>query len=170
MWTAAQVSPLALASRSSSVPRGSPTSPGVVPTAEQRGNSNVVVRVVAGIATAINGRGKCILLFAPLVAKTPRYLSSPETGDRCTAATATLQSGADPTFWVGQHEKKRVATFMLPSFSSRSASRRFVASLNKKLLLAWPLTFWTLVTYERPRETPSFRKRQILRQLLVQKS
>jgi hypothetical protein len=52
--------------------------------------------MVAGIATAINGRGKCILLSAPLAGKTPRYLLSPETGDQCTAATATLQSGAEP--------------------------------------------------------------------------
>jgi integrase len=62
--------------------------------------------MVAGVATAINGKGKCILPSAPLVAKTRRYLSSPETADRCTAATATLQSGADPAFRKGNTKKE----------------------------------------------------------------
>jgi len=59
----------------------------------------------AAIATVLNGREKCILLSAPLAGKTPRYLSSPETGDRCTAATAT-QSGAEPASRKGNTNKE----------------------------------------------------------------
>jgi hypothetical protein len=56
--------------------------------------------VVMGMATvatvATDRRGKCILLFVPLAAQTPRYPSSPERGDRCTAPTATQKrSGRD---------------------------------------------------------------------------
>ena len=71
-------------------------SPSVVLTAEQPGNSSAVVRMGAAIATVINGREKCILLSALLAGKIPRYLSSPETEDQCTAVTATPQSGAEP--------------------------------------------------------------------------
>ena len=76
--------------------------PGVVLTAEQPEN-NSAVAVVVGIAAeaaeaaeATDSRGKCTLLYVPLAAKAPRSLSSPETGDRCTALTATpKRSGRD---------------------------------------------------------------------------
>ena len=74
--------------------------------AEQPRNSSAVVGMAAGIATAIKGREKCILLSAPLAGKTPRYLSSPETGDRCTAATATLKLGAEPAFRKANTKKE----------------------------------------------------------------
>ena len=51
-----------------------------------------------GMATteATDSREKCILLFVPLAAPTPRYRSSPERGARCTALTATQKrSGRD---------------------------------------------------------------------------
>lgn len=49
---------------------------------------------VMGIATeATDSRENCILLFVPLAAPTPRYRSSPERGDRCTALTATQKRG-----------------------------------------------------------------------------
>jgi len=69
-------------------------SPGVVLTAEQPENNSAVV-AEAGIAAAVatDSRGKCTLLYVPLAAKAPRYPSSPETGDRCTALTATLKRG-----------------------------------------------------------------------------
>jgi hypothetical protein len=53
---------------------------------------------VMGTATteATDSREKCTLLFVPLAAPTPRYRSSPERGDRCTAPTATQKrSGRD---------------------------------------------------------------------------
>ena len=66
--------------------------PNVVLSVERPGKDSAEVRlvVVAGIAEATDGSGKCFLRSVPLVAKIPRYLSSPETGDRCTARTATL--------------------------------------------------------------------------------
>ena len=72
-------------------------SPGVVLTAEQPENNSAVVGIVAEAeAEAIDSSGKCSLLYAPLAAKAPRSPSSPETGDRCTALTATpKRSGRD---------------------------------------------------------------------------
>ena len=75
--------------------------PGVVLTAGQPENNSAVVVVVVGIAVeaaaeATDSRGKCTLLYVPLAARAPRYPSSPETGDRCTALTATpKRSGRD---------------------------------------------------------------------------
>jgi hypothetical protein len=66
--------------------------PGVVLTAEQPENNSAVVVGIAA-AGATDSRGKCSLLYAPLAAKVPRYPSSPETGGRCTALTATLKRG-----------------------------------------------------------------------------
>jgi len=63
--------------------------------------NSAVAHTPAMTATAINGPGKCIPQSAPLVAKTPKYLSSHETGDRCTVATATLKSGAEPALKRG---------------------------------------------------------------------
>ena len=65
-------------------------SQGVVLTAGRPENNSAVVGTVA---EATNVRGKCIPLSAPLVAKIARYPSSHETGDRCTALTATLKRG-----------------------------------------------------------------------------
>lgn len=60
---------------------------GVVLTAAQPGNNNAVV---VGME-ADTGKGRCIRLFAPLVARIVRCLSNPGTDDPCTARTATLQ-------------------------------------------------------------------------------
>jgi len=90
---AAQASPLALPSRSSSLPKASPTSPGVVLTAGQSRNKSAVAGMVAVEAEAIDSRGKCTLQYAPLAARTPRSPSSHETGARCTALTATQNRG-----------------------------------------------------------------------------
>jgi len=89
---AAQALPLALLSRSSLLPRASPMSPGVVPTAGQSKNKSAVAGMAAE-AEATDSRGKCTLQYAPLAARTPRSPSSPETGARCTALTATLNRG-----------------------------------------------------------------------------
>ena len=62
----------------------------VVLTAEQPENNSAVVGTVA----EATGRGKCIPPSAPLAAKTAKYRSSPETGDPCTARTATLKRGS----------------------------------------------------------------------------
>jgi hypothetical protein len=67
--------------------------PGVVLTAGQPENNSAVTGMVAETAEATDSRGKCILLFVPLAAKVPRYPSSPERGDRCTAPTATQKRG-----------------------------------------------------------------------------
>jgi hypothetical protein len=71
--------------------------PGVVLTAGQpENNSAVAVGIAAEAAEATDSRGKCTLLYVPLAARAPRYPSSPETGDRCTALTATpKRSGRD---------------------------------------------------------------------------
>jgi len=71
--------------------------PGVVLTAGQpENNSAVAVGIAAEAAEATDSRGKCTLLYVPLAAKAPRSPSSPETGDRCTALTATpKRSGRD---------------------------------------------------------------------------
>jgi len=71
--------------------------PGVVLTAGQpENNSAVAVGIAAEAAEATDSRGKCTLLYVPLAAKAPRSPSSPETGDRCTAPTATpKRSGRD---------------------------------------------------------------------------
>ena len=68
-------------------------SPSAALNADKPENSSAVVRIVTRMAT-VNGRGKCMTLFAPLVAKRRRCLSSPEKGDLCTAVTVTLKSGA----------------------------------------------------------------------------
>ena len=68
---------------------------GVVLTAEQPGNNSaVVVGMVVGVE-AIGSSVRCILLYAPLAARTPRSPSSLETGGRCTALTATLKRGVE---------------------------------------------------------------------------
>ncbi len=61
----------------------------VVLTAEQPENNSAVVGTVAEATS----RGKCIPPSAPRAAKTARYPSSPEMGDRCTALTATPLKG-----------------------------------------------------------------------------
>ena len=69
--------------------------PGVVLTA---GQPEKYSAAVMGMATteATDSRGKCILLYVPLAAQIPRYPSSPERGDRCTAPTAMQKrSGRD---------------------------------------------------------------------------
>jgi len=75
-----------LASKSSSPAKVSRTSPDAVLTAEQPENK---IALAAIMAAATDNRDKCIPLPVPLVAKTARYPSSPEMGDRCTALTAT---------------------------------------------------------------------------------
>ena len=74
--------------------------PGVVLTAGQPEKYSAVVMGMAMEATvateATDSRGKCILLYVPLAAQIPRYPSSPERGDRCTAPTAMQKrSGRD---------------------------------------------------------------------------
>jgi len=70
-------------------------SPGVVLTAGQSKNKTAVEDIAVEVE-ATDSRGKCILLCVPLAARTPRSPSSPETGARCTALTATLKrSGRD---------------------------------------------------------------------------
>jgi len=59
-------------------------SPSGVFNAEKPGNSNVV-------ATAMVDRGRCMTLCVHLVALSVRYLSSPDKGDQCTAATVILK-------------------------------------------------------------------------------
>jgi len=65
---------------------------GVVLNAERPGNNSAAVGMVAG-AEATGSSVKCILLYAPLAARTPRSPSSLETGGRCIALTATLKRG-----------------------------------------------------------------------------
>ena len=67
-------------------------SPGVVPTAGQSKNKSAVAGMAVEVE-ATGSRGKCTLQYAPLAARTPRSPSSPETGARCTALTATLNRG-----------------------------------------------------------------------------
>ena len=67
--------------------------PGVVLTAEQPEKYSAAVMGMATEAEATDSSGKCILLYVPLAARTPRFPSSPETGDRCTVPTATLNRG-----------------------------------------------------------------------------
>ena len=74
--------------------------PGVVLTAGQPENNSAVAVGIAAeaaeAAEATDSRGKCTLLYVPLAARAPRYPSSPETGDRCIALTATpKRSGRD---------------------------------------------------------------------------
>ncbi len=69
----------------------------VVLAADKPGSNSAAICKVAGMAPATKA-GKCIPLSAPLVAKRHRYLSSPEKGDLCTAATVTLKLGARVTF------------------------------------------------------------------------
>ena len=64
-------------------------SQGVVLTAGQPENNSAVVGTVA----EATGRGKCIRPSAPRAAKTAKYRSSPATGDRYIAQTATLRLG-----------------------------------------------------------------------------
>ena len=71
-------------------------SPSVVPSVDKPGNNSAVIRVVAGIIMALEGQGKCMMLSVLLVGKRPRYLSSLEKDDQCTAASATLKSGVNP--------------------------------------------------------------------------
>ena len=67
-------------------------SPGDVLSAEQsENNSAAVVAAVATVAEAPDSEETCTLLYVPLAARAPKYPSSPETGDQCTALTATLR-------------------------------------------------------------------------------
>jgi hypothetical protein len=67
-------------------------SPGDVLSAEQsENNSAAVVVAVATVAEAPDSEETCTLLYVPLAARAPKYPSSPETGDQCTALTATLR-------------------------------------------------------------------------------
>lgn len=81
-------------------------SPSAALNADKLENSSAVVRIVPGIAT-VNGRGKCMTLSAPLVAKTRRYLSSLEKGDPCTVATVTLKLNARLAFRKGNIKRGR---------------------------------------------------------------
>ena len=74
-----------LASKSSTPAKALRTSPVAVLSAEQPENKIAL----AIMAAATDNRDKCIPLPVLLVAKTARYPSSPETGDLCTALTAT---------------------------------------------------------------------------------
>ena len=65
-------------------------SPGDVLSAEQSENNSAAV-VVATVAEAPDSEETCTLLYVPLAARAPKYPSSPETGDQCTALTATLR-------------------------------------------------------------------------------
>ena len=74
--------------------------PNVVLSVERPGKDNaevhiVVVVVVAGVAEALEGSGKCFRRPAPLAARIPRCLSNLEMEDQCTAVTAT-QLDAEP--------------------------------------------------------------------------
>ena len=80
-------------------------SPSVVLAVDKPENSSVVVHIVPGIAT-VNGRGKCMMPSAPLVAKRRRCLSSLEKGDPCTAATVTLKSNARLVFRKGSTKRE----------------------------------------------------------------
>jgi len=80
-------------------------SPSVALAADKPEKSSAVVRIVLGMAT-VNGRGKCMMLSAPLVVKRRRYLSSLEKGDPCTAATVTLRSDARPRFRKGNTKRE----------------------------------------------------------------
>jgi len=64
---------------------------GVVLTAGLPENNSAAATGIAAEATDSNG--KCILLYALLAVKTPRYPSSRETGDRFIALTATPSRG-----------------------------------------------------------------------------
>jgi hypothetical protein len=55
-------------------------SPGVVLSAGQPEKYSEVAGMVAVEAEAIDSREKCLQLYVPLVVRTPRYPSSPETG------------------------------------------------------------------------------------------
>jgi len=66
-------------------------SPGDVLSAEQSENNSAVVAAVATAAEAPDSEETCTLLYVPLAARAPKYPSSPETGDQCTALTATLR-------------------------------------------------------------------------------
>ena len=83
-------------------------SPSVVLNAERPGNNSAT-----GMAKALSGRGKCILLYVPIVAKTRRYLSSPDRIDRCIAASATPKSGF--RLRVKKGNTKGEGTVMVPS-------------------------------------------------------
>jgi len=67
-------------------------SQGVVLTAGQPENNSAAVMGI--VAEATDSKEKCTLLYAPLAAKTPRYPSNRETGDRFIALTATPRRGA----------------------------------------------------------------------------
>jgi hypothetical protein len=77
-------------------PRGSPMSLSVVPTADKPEDSSAVNRMVT-IATATDGRGKCMMRSARRAAKRHRYPLSLGKDDPCTAANATPKSGVNPS-------------------------------------------------------------------------
>ena len=88
-----------LASKSSTPAKALRTSPVAVLSAEQPENT-----IALAAMAATDNRDKCIPLPVPLVAKTARYPSSPEMGDRCTALTATPLQGdrqlsSEPERW-----------------------------------------------------------------------
>jgi len=96
-------------SRSYLLPGDLPMSPSVVLNADRPGDNSAM-----GMAMAIRGRGKCILLYAPSVVKTRRYPSSPDRADRCIATSATPRSGYRPE--VKQGNIKEEGIVIVPSF------------------------------------------------------
>ncbi len=74
-------------------------SPSVVLTAEQPENDSA-----SGAMAKDTERGRCILLSAPLAAKTARCHSSPEAADRCTARIATPPLGGSDKKGMGMCE------------------------------------------------------------------
>jgi hypothetical protein len=69
---------------------------GVVLTAVQPEKYSAAAMGMATAAeatAATDSREKCTLLYVPRAARTPKCPSSPETGARCTAPTATLSRG-----------------------------------------------------------------------------
>ena len=78
-------------SRISSTARASSMSLVVVRIAEQSGNGSAPAAMAEAeaMAEAPRDRGKCTRLSARLAGRTVRYLSSLETGVRCTVQTAT---------------------------------------------------------------------------------
>lgn len=144
MWTrpstvssAVQILPSAPPSRSSSLPRATPMSLSAVLSADKPANS-AVVHTLAMIATAINGQGKCILPFALLVAKTLKYLSSHETGDQYTVATATLKSSAEPALKRGNakeggwHKNATIPLFLMNFGGPRGRFCRFLSAAHSE--------------------------------------
>lgn len=100
-------------SKSSLPPRVLLMNPSVAPAAGEPRDKDVVTLLAL---LAEDGRGKCMLPSAPLVAKPPRCLLSPEMGDRCIVATASIKLDVRPH---RERSKKREQHFSAaPSFYS----------------------------------------------------